>query len=112
MKQKSDCIYHFPLDSAPLKPLRVNSALRALSSLRSLRGAPVLPPLCRETSVSRTANVGTWLRKRNVGQKWVKGWLGRGHELGSSGVNHTGAAESGGAWAVDPLAHTFVYLDF
>ena len=32
---------------------------RALSSLRGLRGAPEVPPLCRETSVSRTANVGT-----------------------------------------------------
>ena len=25
-------------------------------------------------AVSRTANVGTWLRKRNGGQKWVKEW--------------------------------------
>ena len=44
---------------APLKPLRDDSALKALSSLRGLRGAPEVPPLCRETSVSRTANVGT-----------------------------------------------------
>ena len=44
---------------APLKPLRDDSALRALSSLGGLRGAPKVPPLCRETSVSRTANVGT-----------------------------------------------------
>ena len=51
--------------------------LRALSSLRGLRGAPEVPPLYRETSVSWTANVGTWLRKRNGGQKWVNGtkWL-------------------------------------
>ena len=55
----------------PLKPLRDDSALRRLSSLRGLRGAPEVPPLCRETSVSRTANAGTWLRKRNGGQKWV-----------------------------------------
>ena len=34
---------------APLKPLRVHSALRALSTLRGLRGAPEVPPLCRET---------------------------------------------------------------
>ena len=34
---------------APLKPLRVVSALRALSTLRGLRGAPEVPPLCRET---------------------------------------------------------------
>ena len=33
--------------------------LGALSSLRGLRGAPEVPPLCQETSVSRTANVGT-----------------------------------------------------
>ena len=45
--------------AAPLKPLRDDSDLRALSSLRGLRGAPEGPPLCRETSVSRTANVGT-----------------------------------------------------
>ena len=35
--------------AAPLKPLRVDSALRALSTLRSSRGAPEVPPLCRET---------------------------------------------------------------
>ena len=29
-------------------PLRDDSALRALSTLRSLRGAPAVPPLCRE----------------------------------------------------------------
>ena len=34
---------------APLKPLRVDSALRALSTLRGLRGAPEVSPLCRET---------------------------------------------------------------
>ena len=34
---------------APLKPLRVDSALRVLSTLRDLRGAPEVPPLCRET---------------------------------------------------------------
>ena len=44
---------------APLKHFRDDSALRALSSLRGLRGAPEVPPLCRETSVSLTANVGT-----------------------------------------------------
>ena len=33
----------------PLKPLRDDSVLRALSSLRGLRGAPAVPPLCRET---------------------------------------------------------------
>ena len=31
---------------APLKPLRDDSALRALSSLRGLRGAPEVPSLC------------------------------------------------------------------
>ena len=29
--------------------IRVDSALRALSTLRGLRGAPAVPPLCRET---------------------------------------------------------------
>ena len=32
---------------APLKPLRDDSALRALSTLRGLREAPEVPPLCR-----------------------------------------------------------------
>ena len=32
-----------------LKPLRDDSALTALLSLRGLRGAPAVPPLCRET---------------------------------------------------------------
>ena len=44
---------------APLKSPRDDGALKALSSLRGLRGAPEVPPLCRESSVSRTANVGT-----------------------------------------------------
>ena len=39
--------------------------------MEGFKGAPEVPPLCRETSVSRTANFGTWLRKRNGGQKWV-----------------------------------------
>ena len=33
---------------APLKPHRDDSALRTLSSLRGLRGAPAVPPLCQE----------------------------------------------------------------
>ena len=36
-------------ETAPLKPLRDDSALRTLSTLRGLRGAPEVPPLCRET---------------------------------------------------------------
>ena len=36
----------------------VRNPLRTLSSLRGLRGAPEVPPLCRETLVSRIANVG------------------------------------------------------
>ena len=32
-----------------LKPLRVDSVLRTLSTLRGLRGAPAVPPLSRET---------------------------------------------------------------
>ena len=43
----------------PLKPIRDDSVLRALLSLRGLRGASEVPPLCRERLVSRTANVGT-----------------------------------------------------
>ena len=31
------------------------------------RGAPIMP----RDAVSRTTNVGTWLRKRNGGKKWV-----------------------------------------
>ena len=34
---------------APLKPHRDDSAIRALSSLRGLKGVPEVPPLCRET---------------------------------------------------------------
>ena len=32
-----------------MPPFRVDSALRAISTLRGLRGAPEVPPLCRET---------------------------------------------------------------
>ena len=46
-----DCVsrHNGGTSGAPLKPLRVDSALRALSTLRGLRGAPEVPPLCRET---------------------------------------------------------------
>ena len=46
-----DCVsrHNGATAGAPLKPLRDDSALRALSSLRGLRGAPAVPPLCRET---------------------------------------------------------------
>ena len=57
-----DCVswHNGGSSGAPLKPLRDDSGLRTLSSLRGLRGAPEGPPLCRETcAVSRTAHVGT-----------------------------------------------------
>ena len=46
-----DCVsrHNGVTSGAPLKPLRVDSALRALSTLRGLRGAPEVTPLCRET---------------------------------------------------------------
>ena len=46
-----DCVsrHNGGTSGAPLKPLRVDSALRALSTLRGLRGAPEMPPLCQET---------------------------------------------------------------
>ena len=46
-----DCVFRHNGGTlgAPLKPLRDDSALRALSTLRGLRGAPEVPPLCRET---------------------------------------------------------------
>ena len=47
----TDCVslHNGGTSGAPLKPLRDDSALRTLSSLRGLRGAPEVPPLCRET---------------------------------------------------------------
>ena len=46
-----DCVsqHNGGTSGSPLKPLRVDSALRALSTLRGFRGAPEAPPLCRET---------------------------------------------------------------
>ena len=46
-----DCVFRHNggTSGAPLKPLRVDSALKALSTLRGLRGAPEVAPLCRET---------------------------------------------------------------
>ena len=42
-KAKTDGVYC--TSGAPLKPLRDDSALRGLSTLRGLRGAPEVPPL-------------------------------------------------------------------
>ena len=48
-----------------------------------IMGAPEVPPLCRETSVSRTANVGTvgknWLRK-HTSQRGVQHFDSDDHE--------------------------------
>ena len=46
-----DCVsrHNGGTSGAPLKPLRDDSALRALSTLRDLRGEPEVTPLCRET---------------------------------------------------------------
>ena len=46
-----DCVsrHNGGTSGAPLKPLRVDSALRALSTLSGFRGALEVPPLCRET---------------------------------------------------------------
>ena len=40
-------------------PAKKTEILTKISGSAPLRGAPEIPPLCRETSVSRTANVGT-----------------------------------------------------
>ena len=45
---------------APLKPLRDDSALRALSSLRSLRGAPEVPHYAE--------------RRQSLGQQMLERW--------------------------------------
>ena len=61
----------------PIKPLRDDSGLRALSSLRGLRGTPEVPPLCRETSVSRDSKCWNGGQKlvnysnRVVSEKWL-----------------------------------------
>ena len=56
-----DCVsrHNGGTSGAPLKPLRDDSALRILSSLRGLRGAHEVPPIMPRDTVSRTANVGT-----------------------------------------------------
>ena len=58
---------------APLKPLRDDGALRALSSLRRLRGAPAVPPLCRET--------------QSLGQQMLERWAKIGCENATVGKN-------------------------
>ena len=64
-----DCVsrHNGGTSGAPLKPLRVDSALKALSTLRGLRGAPEVPPLCRETQ-----SLGQQMLNATAGKKWVK----------------------------------------
>ena len=55
---------------APLKPLRVDSFLRALSSLRGLRGAPAVPPSCQETQ-----SLGQQMLERIfIWYAWLRNW--------------------------------------
>ena len=68
-----DCVsrHNGGTSGAPLKPLRDDSALRALSSLRSLRGGTRGTPIMPRDAVSRTAiNV-----ERNGGHKWVNTYM-------------------------------------
>ena len=63
-----DCVsrHNGGTSGAPLKPLRDDSVLRALSSLRGLRGAPAVPPLCRETQ-----SLGQQMLNATVGKNEV-----------------------------------------
>ena len=60
----------------PLKPLRDDSALRALSSLRGLRGAPAVPPLCRETQ-----SLGQQMLNATVGLNGLTSTVADIHEI-------------------------------
>ena len=55
------------ISGAPLKPLRDDSVLKALSSLRGLRGAPAEPPLCRETQ-----SLGQQMLNATVGKNGLR----------------------------------------
>ena len=63
-----------PRVPAPLTPFRDDSALRALSALRGLRGAPEVPPLNRETQ-----SLGQQMLNAPVGinglMHWRKPWI-------------------------------------
>ena len=62
---------------APLKPLRDDNALRALSSLRGLRGAPAVPPLCRETQSLGQHMLELSCENATVGTNGLRGSLNR-----------------------------------
>ena len=66
-----DCVsrHNGGTSGAPLKPLRDDSALRTLSSLRGIRGAPAVPPLCRETQ-----SFGQQMLNATVGINGLRGW--------------------------------------
>ena len=77
---------------APLKPLRDDSALRTLSSLRGLRGAPKLPPLCRETQSLGQHMLELSCKNATVdtnGLTSVLGTMVSGASRGSGGVSWT-----------------------
>ena len=58
----------YPLRYTPFIPLRDDSAPRARSSLRGLRGAPVVPPLGREKQ-----SLGQQMLNATVGKNGLKG---------------------------------------
>ena len=58
---------------APLKPRRDDSALRALSSLRGLRGAPAVPYYAE--------------RRQSLGQQMLERWVKIGCENATVGMN-------------------------
>ena len=84
---------------APLKPLRVDSALRALSTLRGLRGAPEVPPLCRETQslgqqiLNAPVGINGLIKKRPGGKFCVRVMAGMG--IVSVGNEWIGKSSSG-----------------
>ena len=68
-----DCVsrHNGGTSGAPLKPFRDDSVLRALSTLRGLRGAPEVPPFCREMQ-----SLGQQMLNATVGINGLSGHAG------------------------------------
>ena len=84
-----DCVsrHNGGTSGAPLKPLRVDSVLRELSTLRGLRGAPEAPPLCRDT--------------QSLGQKMLNATVG----INGLNPSQTAVRLMSVAFPVEPTTH-------
>ena len=82
---------------------RVDSALRALSTLRGLRGAPEVPPICRETQSLEQHMLELSCENATVGTNGLKTHRGSVHDSLRSDVAEAAGRHLAIPWSANKM---------